>query len=471
MKGHRRLTALFLNMYFNIVTKLKKQRPHRPLAVGIFLIALFVPAFSQKMDRVEKGRVHNMLMNVKKAIKNDYYDPNYGGMDLEARFKVAEEKLKATDNLGHAFAIIAQAVMDLNDSHTRFYPPATTSIVDYGWRIKVFGDKAFITAVDKDSDARKKGLTVGDEVLSINDFKLSRPELWKVLYYYESINPRARLTMEVKSPKGEVRKLDMAANVTTLKRKIDLEDTHDLNEAFREGDKLRNLNRHFFKEVGDAMIWKMPTFVFDPKEVGGLVGRANDKKTLILDLRGNGGGYVVTLEKLAGYIFDKDLKIADYKARKPRDPQQSKTEGSKVFKGKLIVLIDGDSASASEIFARLVQLEKRGVVLGDVSAGAVMMSQGVGFDAGVGDSSIAYGMNLTRADVIMSDGKSLEHTGVTPDELLIPTGDDLASLRDPVLARALELSGNPVDAAVAGKFFPPEPFIRRTSNLAFTWAR
>jgi carboxyl-terminal processing protease len=131
----------------------------------------------------------------------------------------------------------------------------------------------------------------------------------------------------------------------------------------------------------------------------------------------------------------------------------------------VIVLIDSSSASAAEIFARLMQIEKRGTIIGDKSAGAVMQSRSVGFDAGV-DTEIPYGMSITNADVIMSDGKSLEHVGVTPDEIVIPTGSDLAAGRDPVLARALELAGLKMDPLAAGKIFPAEKFIDRQSHIA-----
>ena len=121
----------------------------------------------------------------------------------------------------------------------------------------------------------------------------------------------------------------------------------------------------------------------------------------------------------------------------------------------MIVLIDGDSASCSEVFSRVMQLEKRGTIIGDRSAGAVMESMHYSFQLGM-SSIIPYGFSITDADVIMSDGKSLEHVGVTPDELIIPTGKDLAAGRDPVLARAVEILGGKLTAEAAGKMFPIE---------------
>ena len=69
---------------------------------------------------------------------------------------------------------------------------------------------------------------------------------------------------------------------------------------------------------------------------------------------------------------------------------------------------------------------------------------------------IPYGLSVTTADMIMTDGKSLERAGVTPDELLLPSQADLAAGRDPVLARAITLLGGVMDPVAAGRFFPIE---------------
>jgi hypothetical protein len=69
---------------------------------------------------------------------------------------------------------------------------------------------------------------------------------------------------------------------------------------------------------------------------------------------------------------------------------------------------------------------------------------------------VPYTVSITDADIIMADGKSLEHLGVTPDEMRVPTPADLAAKRDPVLAYAASLLGLVITPEKAGAFFPIE---------------
>ena len=70
------------------------------------------------------------------------------------------------------------------------------------------------------------------------------------------------------------------------------------------------------------------------------------------------------------------------------------------------------------------------------------------------DTIIPYGASITIADVIMSDGVSLERTGVTPDEVKLPTGAEMRAKADPVLSYAASLAGVKLDPAQAGALFP-----------------
>ena len=120
------------------------------------------------------------------------------------------------------------------------------------------------------------------------------------------------------------------------------------------------------------------------------------------------------------------------------------------------MLVDSFSASASELLARTLQLTGRGTVLGDRTAGAVMVSQTFDHMAGGDRTGVTFATSITVADLVMTDGHSLEHTGVVPDEVILPTAEDLASDRDPVLARALELFGLIATPEAAGRMFPLE---------------
>lgn len=419
----------------------------------VLMAACFLTAFQtlnaqKKMDGIERERMKLMLKNIKNEIKKNYYDPTFHGINIEERFAQAEARLKEIETTGQAFGVIAQALMDFNDSHLYFLPPATNLDIEYGWRMQMFGDKGFITTVKPGSDADAKGLKVGDQVLAVESFRPSRKELWKMLYYYNVLSKRAKLSLTVLSPGEEKpRQLEIGSDIKQLVNVITQETFYRL---FDTGGSAA-IDKHLFVKIGGVSVWKMPTFAFAPQDVDLLLGKIKGSSALILDLRGNGGGYVTTLEKLAGYMFDKNLKIADLKGRKEMEPQLSKTRGADGFKGRLVVLIDAESGSAAEIFARLVQLENRGKVIGDVSAGAVMQS--TSFSSTLNNDSVFYGASITNADVIMSDGKSLEHVGVVPDELVIATGEDLAKRRDPVLARGFEILGNGMTGEQAGEFF------------------
>lgn len=407
-------------------------------------------ASAQKFDSIERGRMKDTLKTVKNSIKKYYYDQTFRGIDLDARFKKAEERMKEVTSTPEALGVIAQAVLDFDDSHLIFYPPSTGVLVEYGWRMRMIGDKCYIVNVRPHSDAEKKGVKVGDQLLMIDGFNVHRKDLWKMSYYYNSIGKRRSLQLTLVSPGATTaHKVDVESEIKRQNQKI------SFNTYFRLFDDFSDERNDYVRYVSSGSItaFKFPSFGVDPKQFDTIMEKPKKAGTMIIDLRGNPGGYVVTLERLVSQVFDHDVSIATLKGTKEMDPMFAKTVGDDSFKGKIIVLIDSESASAAEIFARLIQIEKRGVVLGDVSSGAVMQSELKTFSAGT-ESVYSYALSITNADVIMSDGKSLEHVGVIPDERILPSAEDLAAGRDPVMARAFELAGGKVDPVEAGKFFP-----------------
>lgn len=317
-----------------------------------------------------------MLRTVKEDIRKNYYDPGFRGIDIDARFKLAEDKIKLTKSNAEVFGIIAQALLEFNDSHTSFVPPQRSARIDYGWLMKTFGDDCYVTEVKPHSDADAKGLRPGDLVQSIDGIRPNRANLWVFYYLYYQLAPRPIVKMVVQSPGEQSRQLEIKPRIQTGKKVVDLTDTIDLNRLWREEEDEDIANAHRFTEFGsELLVWKMPHFDLTKDGVDEMVDKAKKHKALILDLRGNGGGAEETLLRLIGNFSDHDVTVGEVKRRKETKPLIAKTRGAAGFKGQLVILVDSDSASASEILARVMQLEKRGTVLGDHTAGKVMRSR------------------------------------------------------------------------------------------------
>jgi C-terminal processing protease CtpA/Prc len=429
----------------------------KAIAVALSLAFLLVnrsSAQQQKIDPINAQRVQEMLRVGYDEVHKNYYDKNFHGLDWDSQFHLYNEKMKQINSLGQGFSLVAGMMMLLNDSHTFFIPPSRPIRVEYGFHIQMVGDRAFITNVRPDSDAASK-VHPGDEVIAYNRYNVTRDSLWKMNYYYNRLSPLPGSQLVLKDPAGQQREEKVEAKVQQLKRVLDLTQGNDIWQLIRESENADHQIRQRYVEMGDAMFWKMPEFDLNDSDVDHLFSIAHKHKALVLDMRQNPGGAVVTLERMLGNVFDHDVKIADRIGRKDLKPQLAKTRGKNIYDGKIIVLVDSVSASAAELFARVVQLENRGTVIGDRSSGSVMESRHYSESQGA-DSKIFYSFSITDADLIMKDGKSLEHSGVTPDEIVLPTARDLADSKDPVLARAAELAGIHIDPGQAGKMFPYE---------------
>jgi len=437
----------------NIITVNQKNLCGCLLLIALLLAATrTAPAQSVSSNDKERGQM--MLSVAKSDIKDKYYDLTFHGVDVDAAFKEASEKIKSAQSNGQILGIIAQTVLSLNDSHTFLIPPGRRVSTDYGFEMIVIGDDVYVSKVNEKSDAEAKGLKVGDRVHRVDRYQPARENLWTLVYLYYALRPQPGMQVTVSSSASEPRTLDIIAK-TTERNRTDLTSYNDYMRLVVEGqaEERRRKKSHRLQELDGLLIWKMPAFDMSVDEVDSFMDKARNCKTLVLDLRGNGGGFEDALLRMIGNLFDRDLKVGEIHRRKEIKPFTAKTRGDKAFKGELIVLVDSLSASSSEVLARVVQSEKRGIVIGDRTSGAVMRSIVHNHEVGV-TSATFFAVSVTDADLKMSDGKSLERVGVTPDELKLPTGADLAAKTDPVLAYAVSRAGVKMDPVKAGSLFP-----------------
>jgi C-terminal processing protease CtpA/Prc len=438
----------------------RMSKKHRRHALLIFLLTFALPGFTiitsssaQKANKLEIEHWREVLRSVERELRQNYYDPTFHGIDIEARFKLADEKMKNAESMAELESIVAQVLLELNDTHTYFVQPDDGSRVEYGWRLKAVGPDSYVGAVKPGSDAEAKGLQPGDKVLSIDGRQLDRNGIWLWNYLYYTLGQEPTITLTIEKPNQTQQQLVIRANVskTNPGQKHTVLPRTDLNRP----EEYLSSHYQFYELSDEVTVWKMPRFNLDEYELAEKFGKLKNCKALILDLRGNSRSLPEMLPHFAGYFFDSNLKLADRRGRKDLEPIVARSKKEKIFKGRLIVLIDGESASAAEIFARTVQLQKRGVVIGDRSAGSVrerkLFQRHVGIMRG-----IPVAISVTHADVIMPDGESLERVGVVPDTLVLPTPQDMSMSHDPVLAHAASLVAVELDAKKAGGLFPTE---------------
>lgn len=413
------------------------------------LLLLLASSTQAQLGPFDRDSAKVMLGMTRDDLKRNYFDPNLRGL-TDQRFIDAEARIKTAKTRDELIITIAQLFLELNDSHTFFLPPFRAARVRYGWQMRMIGEDCFVLNVNPKSDAAAKGMKAGDMVLAVDGFRPTRDILWKMNYRYYALMPTRSMQVTLRSPgDSESREVELVSKIERTEEKASY-----ITNIWRYNSETRYQEDRFY-EQGDVIAWRMPSFEIAPEHVDYVMKRVSKFKNLILDLRGDGGGYQVTLEHLVGYFFDHDIKIADLKGRKEMKPILAKTQGERTFKGNLILLIDSGSGSAAELLARTIQLQKRGRVIGDRSAGAVMVSRTFDHETGVG-GTLYFGASVTIADVTMPDGASLEKTGVVPDELVIPTATDIATNRDPVLAKAFGLAGEQLAPDKAGTLFPIE---------------
>ena len=151
---------------------------------------------------------------------------------------------------------------------------------------------------------------------------------------------------------------------------------------------------------------------------------------VILDLRGNGGGYVSAAQDLLSLWLD-DQKILVQKSKHYGDSTTNTASGKAILKDmKTIVLVNGSTASASEIVAGALQDYKKATIVGEKTYGkGVVQSL---FDNLSGGATL----KVTTAEWYTPNDRSINETGITPDVEVERTYEDINTMRDPQLDKA-----------------------------------
>jgi carboxyl-terminal processing protease len=238
----------------------------------------------------------------------------------------------------------------------------------------------------------------------------------------------------------------LVADITLIRQPVQLRSVSEvrmLDETSRVGYvKLDQFAESSAKEL-DTALWQL---------------HQQGMESLVLDLRGNPGGFLTSAIEISNRFLPSGT-IVSTRGRTPEDNSRETASFGQTWKTPLVVLIDRDSASASEIFAAAIQENGRGVIVGEKSYGKGTVQTLFPL------RSVTGGVRLTTAKFYSPDGREMAGVGVTPD-VRVRTGssDDDAAM----LQAATEAAKDPRLQAMANQMVRPGRTGLRVIQVAAT---
>ncbi len=381
----------------------------------------------------DKNRGQRMLEQVSKTVQEKFYDSELRGLDWQRLTKVTESRIDSAQSLGEIFAAIYWQLDQLQDSHTKFIPPTRVVKFLFGFEMKAFGENVMVHELDEKGAAAAAGLRLGDEILTVNGYAVERATLDLMLIYFRLLTPPTALTLEFRRGDEAPRTITIQGKKKEGLKVTDLTDVDTIYSLIRESES--NAERFWYNRHEDGVGYlQLPSMTADSRLFAKLVDKVRDSKAWIIDLRGNRGGAVESLEDFLGYFEEKPVEVAQQLHRKKVEPIKAKPHRNPLL-GPLAILVDSETASAAEVLARHFQRNGRAVVVGDHTAGQVSVSQVFSHKFGT-EVIIPFAAQVAIARLQFADGEVLEGQGVRPDVPCVPTGAYLSSKTDICLAVA-----------------------------------
>lgn len=319
------------------------------------------------------------------------------------------------------YGAISGMVDAIGDPYTAFLTPEQNQLLEEGLNgqyegigieLSIREEQLMIVSPLEGSPAQNAGVKPGDKIIKVEDETTVGMSLLDAV---AKIRGRAgticTLTLQRKDePPFEVK--IRRARITV--ESVSWEDKGD-GIAYIRVSRFADSTNTEWRRVVDEILEKMP-----------------DLKAVILDMRGNPGGYLQGSVTISSEFFQEGAVVIQESSNGSQQVMQASGSG-RLLDVPVVVLINEGSASASEIVALALKEQRKAVLVGQPSFGKGTIQDAHPLENGAG-------IHITVAKWLSPNGVWLDEKGIDPDVKIEITDEDTTEGKDPQLEKALEIA-------------------------------
>lgn len=278
-----------------------------------------------------------------------------------------------------------------------------------GAEIGLRSDKPTIIRILSGNPAEKAGLVAGDVILAVNDQSTSG---WSADQTATAVRGDVGTTVKMTIMRGTTQKDFIVTRATV--------DNPSVDSKITNGIGILTISR-FDDQTG--LLAQKAAENFKQQNVKGV----------ILDLRDNGGGYITAAQDVAG-LWVKDKLVVSERTNGQTTDQLTSGDNPVLAGVPTVVLVNGSTASASEIVSGALKDYKVATLIGEKTYGKGTVQKVL--DLGAGTK-----LKVTVARWYTPNGQNIDKQGITPDQTVKLTADDMNAGNDPQMTAAMSHLG------------------------------
>ena len=350
-----------------------------------------------------------------KLINSKYVDSTNNEQDWDRWRHKYDNVIKTEED---AYVAIDTMVASLNDVYTKFLNPKEFkeenesiqgSLKGIGVQIGTRDGKLLIIAPIEDTPGERAGLLAEDEILEINGESTKGLSVDKAADRIRG-EEGTQVTLLIKR-KGVENKL-----YTITRAKI------EIKSVSTKAPKFATLDDRIGYIRLSSFISKNATQEFEKALL-----ENKDKKGIIIDLRSNPGGLLTNAIFIADMLLDSKVIVSTVDRDGYKETQ--KATPSVLSNQPIVVLIDGGSASASEILSGALKDNNRAIIVGKKSFGKGLVQE-------INRMPNGSAMHITIQKYLTPNGTDINKKGIEPDNSVYITPEDVENKVDPQLQKA-----------------------------------